>query len=128
MLPLTMLILVRKSCAWSEILLVVLTEFRSIEEARVSHTLEGVILKHRVEIKGLWLIRPLESWALELLLKLGAEDPVEILKVRSLIVGRMTEIHVIVGKLLSILSTTVILLHVVPKLTIGIDLVSKVDS
>ena len=112
-----------KSRAWSEILLVVLAEFRRIEEARISHAYEGVVLEHWVEIKGLWWIRPLERRSLELLLKLGTEDPVEIFKICSLIVGSMTEINVIIREL-SILSATVILLHVVH----GINLVTQVDS
>ena len=124
-LPITLMIMCCKSRTRSEILLVVLTEFGRIKEARILHAYEGVVLEHRVEIKGLLLIRPLECLSLELLLKLGTEDPVEIFKVCSSIVGSMSEIDVIVGEL-SVLSgtVTIIIRHVI----LRINLVTQVDS
>lgn len=127
-LPLVLLIIIRKSRTWSKILLVVLTEFRCIKEARISHADEWVVLEHWVEIKRLGRIRPLECLSLELLLKLGTEDSIEIFKVRSIIVCSMTEINVIIWELSIIWSVSIILLHVLLAVVHRINLVTQVDS
>lgn len=121
-LPMT---LIRKASTWSEILLIVLAEFRGVEKTRISHVYKRVILEHRAEIKGLWKTL-IERWTFKLLLKLWAKYSIEIFKVVVLI---MTKVDVIIEMLpiLSIHKWSVMLIWA-SLMVHRIHLVAQIDS